>query len=76
MRRMFVRGLVRQLGSPALLAASYSGNAGAVANAAVCELEPALVCMRGCAWVCVRRGRRQCVWGWGTKDLSGWGTKD
>ncbi|KAF5828836.1 carboxyl transferase domain-containing protein [Dunaliella salina] len=43
MRRMFVRGLMRQLGSPALLAASYSGNSGAVANAAVCELEPALV---------------------------------
>eukprot|EP00967_Tisochrysis_lutea_P116833 scaffold188477_cov14-Tisochrysis_lutea.AAC.1 len=42
MRRMFVRGLMRQLGSPALLAASYSGNSGAVANAAVCELEPAL----------------------------------
>jgi acetyl-CoA carboxylase/biotin carboxylase 1 len=43
MRRLFVRGLLRQLGSPALLAATYSGNAAAVAGAAMSELEPQLV---------------------------------
>lgn len=42
-RRMYVRGLLRQLGSPALLAASYSGNPAAVASAAVAELEAPLV---------------------------------
>ncbi len=41
--RLFVRGAVRQLGSPALLAASYSGNGAAVAAAAVQELGEALV---------------------------------
>lgn len=34
---------VRQLGHPALLAATYSGNSAAVATAAVNELEDALV---------------------------------
>ncbi|KAG2445384.1 hypothetical protein HXX76_000006 [Chlamydomonas incerta] len=43
LRRLFVRGLVRGLGHPALLAASYSGNGGAVAAAAVNELEETLV---------------------------------
>jgi hypothetical protein len=38
-----VRGLVRQLGHPALLAASYSGNSSAVAAEAVHELEEGLV---------------------------------
>lgn len=53
-RRLFVRGLVRQLASPALLAASYTGDAAAVATAAVAELEPALV----------RTGVRACVLFW------------
>ena len=43
LRRMYVRGLVRQLGHPALLAASYSGNTAAVATAAVQEVEEMLV---------------------------------
>ena len=43
LRRLFVRGAVRQLGCPALLAASYSGNATAVASAAVGEVEEELV---------------------------------
>ncbi|KAG2485379.1 hypothetical protein HYH03_015868 [Edaphochlamys debaryana] len=42
LRRLFVRGLVRSLGHPALLAASYSGNGGAVAAAAMQELEETL----------------------------------
>jgi hypothetical protein len=42
LRRQFVRGLVRSLGSPGLLAASYSGDGGAVAAAAMSELEGAL----------------------------------
>lgn len=41
-RRVFVRGVVRQLTSPALLAASYSGNASAVVSAALEEVEGAL----------------------------------
>lgn len=43
LKRTFMRGLVRQLGHPALLAATYSGNSAAVATAAVNELEDALV---------------------------------
>lgn len=43
LRRTFLRGLVRQLGSPAMLAATYSGNTEKVASAAVDELEEALV---------------------------------
>ena len=43
LRRLFARGTVRQLGHPALLAASYSGNGAAVAAAAVAELEEGLV---------------------------------
>jgi len=43
LRRTFLRGLVRQLGSPAMLAATYSNNAEKVATAAVEELEEALV---------------------------------
>ena len=43
LRRLFARGTVRQLGHPALLAASYSGNGAAVASAAVAELEEGLV---------------------------------
>ena len=42
LRRLFVRGTVRQLGHPALLAASYSGNGAAVAAAAVAEVEEGL----------------------------------
>ncbi|GLC69098.1 hypothetical protein PLESTF_000789000 [Pleodorina starrii] len=42
LRRLFVRGLVRSLGHPALLAASYSGNGDAVATAAMQELEETL----------------------------------
>ncbi|GIM14328.1 hypothetical protein Vretimale_17213, partial [Volvox reticuliferus] len=42
LRRLFVRGLVRSLGHPALLAASYSGNGDAVASAAMQELEETL----------------------------------
>ena len=43
LRRMYVRGALRQLGHPALLAASYSGNVSAVATAVVHELEEGLV---------------------------------
>ena len=37
------RGLVRQLGKPALLAATYKGDAAAIAGAALEELEAVLV---------------------------------
>lgn len=37
------RGLVRQLGKPALLAATYKGDAAAIATAAMEELESTLV---------------------------------
>lgn len=47
LRRTFLRGLVRQLGSPAMLAATYSGNTEKVASAAVDELEEALVRTEG-----------------------------
>jgi hypothetical protein len=43
LRRLFVRGTIRQLGHPALLAASYSGNGAAVAAAAVVEVEEGLL---------------------------------
>jgi acetyl-CoA carboxylase/biotin carboxylase 1 len=43
LRRLFVRGTVRQLGHPALLAACYSGSMSGVAAAAVNELEEGLV---------------------------------
>ncbi|KAF6253758.1 carboxyl transferase domain-containing protein [Scenedesmus sp. NREL 46B-D3] len=42
LRRTFLRGLVRHLNSPAVLAATYSGNAERVVSAAVDELEEAL----------------------------------
>lgn len=45
LKRLYLRGQVRQLGHPALLAATYSGNSAAVATAAVNELEEALVSM-------------------------------
>ena len=45
LRRTYMRGLVRQLGHPALLAATYSGNAPQAAAAAITELED---CLRGC----------------------------
>ncbi|KIY92259.1 hypothetical protein MNEG_15704 [Monoraphidium neglectum] len=47
LKRLFLRGQVRQLGHPALLAAQYSGNTPAVAAAAVKELEEALPPSRG-----------------------------
>ncbi len=37
------RGLVRQLGKPALLAATYKGDVAAIATAAMEELESTLV---------------------------------
>lgn len=43
LRRVFLRGVVRRLGRPALLAATYSSNAAATAMAAVEELEETLV---------------------------------
>jgi acetyl-CoA carboxylase/biotin carboxylase 1 len=43
LKRVFVRGAVRQLGRPALLAATYKGDAGAIAAAAMEELEGTLV---------------------------------
>ena len=43
LRRLFARGVVRQLGCPALLAASYSGNSAAVATAVISEVEEELV---------------------------------
>ncbi|CAK0731625.1 hypothetical protein CVIRNUC_000020 [Coccomyxa viridis] len=43
LKRVFVRGLVRQLGKPALLAATYKGDAAAIATAAMEELESTLV---------------------------------
>ncbi|EIE18073.1 hypothetical protein COCSUDRAFT_26470 [Coccomyxa subellipsoidea C-169] len=43
LKRVFVRGLVRQLGKPALLAATYKGDAVAIAAAAMEELESTLV---------------------------------
>jgi len=42
LRRTFMRGLVRQMGSPAMLAATYSNNTEQVASAAVNELQEAL----------------------------------
>ncbi|MEW5311712.1 MAG: hypothetical protein WDW38_003401 [Sanguina aurantia] len=42
LQKLYVRGLVRCLGQPALLAASYSGNSSAVATAAVQELDDTL----------------------------------
>lgn len=45
LRRTFLRGLVRQMGSPAMLAATYSNNTEQVATAAVNELQEALVRM-------------------------------
>ncbi len=51
LKRMFVRGLVRGLGHPALLAASYSGNGAAVATAAMQEMEEVLVSGLGRVWV-------------------------
>jgi hypothetical protein len=48
LRRTFMRGLVRQMGSPAMLAATYSNNTEQVATAAVNELQEALV--RLCVW--------------------------
>ena len=41
--RLLGRGLVRQLGKPALLAATYKGDAAAIATAAMEELESTLV---------------------------------
>jgi hypothetical protein len=43
LRRTFLRGLVRQMGSPAVLAATYSNNTEQMASAAVNELQEALV---------------------------------
>ena len=43
LRRVFLRGIVRRLGRPALLAATYSSNAAATAAAAVEELEETVV---------------------------------
>ncbi|KAK9799384.1 hypothetical protein WJX73_008409 [Symbiochloris irregularis] len=43
LKRVFLRALVRQLGKPALLAATYKGDAAGVAFAAVEELESAMV---------------------------------
>jgi hypothetical protein len=43
LRRTFMRGLVRQMGSPAMLAATYSNNTEQVATAAVNELQESLV---------------------------------
>lgn len=43
LRRTFMRGLVRQMGSPAVLAATYSNNTEQMASAAVNELQEALV---------------------------------
>jgi hypothetical protein len=65
-KRLFLRGLVRQLGHPALLAATYSGNSAAVATAAVNELEEALVSGRSCSRLCrlVWSLGELCVWGW------------
>ena len=42
-RHTACRGLVRQLGKPALLAATYKGDAAAIATAAMEELESTLV---------------------------------
>lgn len=39
----FCRGVVRQLGKPALLAATYKGDVAAIATAAMEELESTLV---------------------------------
>lgn len=59
LRRTFLRGLVRHLNSPAMLAATYSNNAERVASAAVDELEEALVSGMGlilsCFLVCSLR---------------------
>ena len=41
--RLACRGLVRQLGKPALLAATYKGDVAAIATAAMEELESTLV---------------------------------
>lgn len=46
LRRTFLRGLVRQMGSPAVLAATYSNNTEQMASAAVNELQEALVSPR------------------------------
>ncbi|EFN59405.1 hypothetical protein CHLNCDRAFT_56737 [Chlorella variabilis] len=43
LKRVFLRGVVRQLGKPNLLAATYSSNAAAAASAAMEELEEALL---------------------------------
>ena len=43
LRRMYLRCVLRHLGDPALLAASYTGNSAAVAAAAVTEVEDTLV---------------------------------
>ena len=42
LRRVFVRGAVRQLGAPALLAATYKGDAAAVAECVMDEVDAAL----------------------------------
>jgi hypothetical protein len=55
LRRTFLRGLVRHLNSPAVLAATYSGNAERVVSAAVDELEEALV--SDCAWCWLHQSR-------------------
>ncbi|PSC75189.1 acetyl-carboxylase 1-like [Micractinium conductrix] len=43
LKRVFVRGVIRQLGRPSLLAATYSNNAAAAASAAMEELEESLL---------------------------------
>jgi hypothetical protein len=48
LRRTFLRGLVRQMGSPAMLAATYSNNTEQMATAAVNELQEALVGAPAC----------------------------
>jgi acetyl-CoA carboxylase/biotin carboxylase 1 len=47
LRRVFLRGVVRQLGRPDLLAATYTGNAAAAAGAAVEEVEQTLAAAVG-----------------------------
>lgn len=42
LKRLFVRGLIRQMGRPDLLAATYSGNSAAAATAAMMEIEDSL----------------------------------
>ncbi len=71
LRRTYMRGLVRQLGHPALLAATYSGNVPAAAAAAVAELED---CLRACLEELTREGTggRLGSWGAALRALLAW----